>query len=110
MGIEQFIPDDELTQDLIKEGRDLVKREKNKRIKNIETGQNRERWTASASTRQQVVVQAEPVVGGTTARSDNARLELLNDVEPVDYSTTWTTDRRGFANPNTPQKGIFDDI
>lgn len=40
MGIEQFVVDDEATADLIKDGLQLVKRERNKRFK-----QRKQRWT-----------------------------------------------------------------
>lgn len=46
MGIEQFIVDDEMTADLIKDGSDLVKRESNKRTKLV---QGRSRWMQGTS-------------------------------------------------------------
>lgn len=113
MGIEQFIADDDLTAELVREGQDLVKREKNKRVKQVETGAARERWAATTSRLQNVSVQ--PDVQRQTSRelarpaaSESSRLELLNDVEPMDYSATWSGNQ-SFTN-QPPGKGLFDDI
>ncbi|KAI1295474.1 G-protein coupled receptor-associated protein LMBRD2 [Halotydeus destructor] len=114
VGIEQFITDDEMTSELVREGQDLVKREKNKRIKQVQTGANRDRWAATASRGQAVAVEPEllsvrspqsDIIRSPT--DDNARLELLDNVEPVDYSATWSTNR---SNAHKPQRNLFDDI
>jgi len=114
MGIEQFIQDDDLTSELIKEGRELVKREKNKRVKHIDTGVNRERWAATTS-RHQVTVEPELMAVSppqsqliASPSEDGSRLELLSNSDAVDYSTTWSTSRS--MNHSKPQTGIFDDI
>lgn len=118
MGIEQFIADDELTGELIKEGRDLVKREKNKRVKQVDSGANRERWAATTSRHHQVTVEPELLATSppiaelqSPAEDANARLELLANSDAVDYSTTgshWSSSRSSAGSK--PQRGIFDDI
>lgn len=117
MGIEQFIADDELTGELIKEGRDLVKREKNKRVKQIDIGINRERWAATTSRHQIAADDTTPELLASPPQAEfqspteeaNTRLELLANSDTVDYAaTTWTTTTR--SGSSKPQKGIFDDI
>lgn len=112
MGIEQYISDYDLTAELVREGQELVKREKNKRTKQVETGAARERWAATTS---RIQVSVEPEVERQSSRDrdpprniqgDNSRLELLNDVEPIDYSATWSVNQ----SSNHPGRGIFDDI
>lgn len=125
MGMEQFMIDDDMTTELIREGQDLVKREKTKRLRQVESDINRGKWSAITSRATQVTVPVESppnVPSGhlefhtihRTPSDESARIELLNDVEPMDYATTWNSDITTGRNYNSfdsqPQKGIFDDI
>lgn len=106
LGFEQFIQNDELTAELIREGQELVKREKNKLVRL----QDRD---SESGIRDRISRRNQSNVGGgfqpinnvlTRSPSDDSRQELLNDVGPTDYST-WN------INSDTrPQRGIFDDI
>lgn len=126
MGIEQFIMDDETTSELIREGKELVTREKNKKIR-LEEGSNlnRERrgLTGYSSTRSTNQTQSgfnvepdEPTVRINRSQGeyrDTGKTELLNDVEPIDYSSISSTPKdlyhRSFE-PRQPPTNLFDDV
>ena len=142
MGIEQFMIDDELTADLIKEGLELVKREKNKKLKQTDTSGRTSFTSRYSNARTSYSDTPRAVVSGssfgssteapgsnptqqqqtapTTVRSSSVdpRLELLNDVEPVDYSSTWNQDTNlrtsatssSATRANQPNRNIFDDV
>ncbi|GIX73917.1 g-protein coupled receptor-associated protein LMBRD2 [Caerostris extrusa] len=81
IGFEQFIGDDEMTADLIEEGREL---EKNRRQR-LESRELRRRQ----STRPLPSTTTRPNRrSGTLGSSpeENSRLELLKDIEPIDYT------------------------
>lgn len=128
MGIEQFILDDEMTADLIKDGSDLVKRERNKRQKLIDgrtrrlagaagasressSAQLREVGAASSSRSGDHHLDADEANASSTSRrehmtrgnsSESARLELLgSETENIQsYSTL----------QHQPNRNIFDDL
>lgn len=115
LGIEQFMLDDEMTSDLIKDGMNIVKRERVKRLKQVDSSQNRQRWSEITSRN----------TGSTRSQNDsstsstsipfrgnqNDMTELLNDVEPVDYATTRRSEQL-FPVSSYPQPptNLFDDI
>ena len=102
LGFEQFILTDEMTGDLIREGQELVKRQKNKMIRHIETSDTRVRKPMP------IIGETQPLAANHINRNsseDNVRQELLNDVEPTDYSTNFY-----YHSTGRPQKDLFDDI
>ncbi|GIY49315.1 g-protein coupled receptor-associated protein LMBRD2 [Caerostris darwini] len=84
IGFEQFIGDDEMTADLIEEGRELVKRGKNRRQR-LESRELRRRQSSrplpSTTTRPN---RRSGTLGSSP--EENSRLELLKDIEPIDYT------------------------
>lgn len=129
LGFEQFLGDDDITADLVEEGRDLIKRERGRRQRAAE-GELRRRLQnekqARSSARQQDMAEA----GGMTrsGSEESARAELLRDVEPVDYTEVrqrndvdrfqrdpYDTDMVGRNNHpwnrwGDPPRGLFDDV
>jgi len=104
-GFEQFILTDEMTAELIREGQDLVKREKNKITRQLEQSETpRARKPIQAPDENQPLAANQKMVSRNSF-DENVRQELLNDVEPIDYSTTWNYNSSG-----RPQQGLFDDI
>lgn len=96
LGFQQFVGDDEMTNDLIDEGRELIKREKRKRHRD-EGNETRRRQLYDA--RSHGADQNSYTARSSWANKDNevrlnkedsgeinARAELLRDVEPVDYT------------------------
>ncbi|KAI5643788.1 LMBR1-like membrane protein domain-containing protein [Phthorimaea operculella] len=85
-GFHQFVGDDELTTDLVDEGREIVKREKRKRQRQEETMTRRrdfsERYATYRSNRER-----------DTGNADGARTGLLNDVDS-DYYVQPSPERR----------------
>lgn len=97
LGFEQFITDDELTGDLVNEGRDLIKRERGRRQR-------------AADQRRRPPRQPPADELGALTRSgsdENARTELLRGVEPIaGYSAPRATEH-AFSSP---PRGLFDDV
>ncbi|GFY47485.1 g-protein coupled receptor-associated protein LMBRD2 [Trichonephila inaurata madagascariensis] len=132
IGFEQFIGDDEMTSDLIEEGRELVKREKNRRQR-LENKELRRRQTtrpgSGTSTRRSGT---RDISMASSSPEENSRIELLKDVEPIDYTEERNHSPDDFGRPlhheeytgedgNTylrsswsrigrPPAGIFDDV
>ncbi|KAK3555281.1 hypothetical protein QTP86_014887 [Hemibagrus guttatus] len=118
LGFQQFMGDNEMTSDLIDEGRELLRRERRKRQR-IEDGENRRReWreryghqreetgarnraSSSASEMKETNYadtlnsssnkQAKYSRGGGT-RSERDRIELLQDAEPLDFNAETVSD------------------
>lgn len=105
-GFEQFILTDEMTAELIREGQDLVKREKNKIIR-----QSEHKETPRTRNPIEMVDEHQPLSANnhkiTFGKSfdEGVRQELINDIEPIDYSSNWN-----YNSTERPQKGLFDDI
>lgn len=103
-----------MTAELIREGQELVKREKNKLLRQMEANEPRD--TTRFRKSRAPVGEDQPLAANANQGSqvsrmshstsdDNVRRELLNDVEPVDYSTNYY-----YSSTAKPQKGLFDDI
>lgn len=109
IGIEQFMLDDEMTSDLIKDGQNIVKRERAKRLKQVNTSQNRPQ---SSSRNLGGNVRSENESTVIPFRNNQTdRTELLNDVEPIGYSTTGRSEQLFPVSSNTqPPTNLFDDI
>lgn len=129
LGFEQFLGDDDITADLVDEGRDLIKRERGRRQRAIESDLRRrlqnEKQTRSAA--RQVDVSE---TGGMTrsGSEESARAVLLRDIEPVDYTEvrqrndvdrsqrdpfdvdTTGSDQRPWNRWGNPPRGLFDDV
>lgn len=120
MGIEQFIMEDELTADLIRDGQELVKREKAKKGKLTDNRSNRsariiipgaDRHTTSdrLSSQSRLTSSDAAVTSRGGDSGESSRLELLN--EPVDYNSTGQiSDQALRSKPSVPQTNIFDDV
>lgn len=115
MGIEQFIVEDELTADLIRDGLELVKREKAKKGKLSDARSRSTRIPISGADRSpdgngSSLIRATGTETGVRGGSgESSRLELLND--PVDYnSTSHSLDQTSHTIPAAPQRNIFDDV
>lgn len=103
LGFEQFILDDEMTTELIREGQEFVKRERNKRMRSIEVDSARDRRRIMTNRNEVPELPSHPPLVRRESNESGSRTELLNDVEPVDYSSNWHTSFQ-------TQKGLFDDI
>lgn len=97
LGFEQFLTDDELTGDLVNEGRDLIKRERGRRQR-------------AADQRQRPPRQLPTDELGALTRSgsdESARTELLRGVEPL---AGYTVPRGTEHAYSSPPRGLFDDV
>ncbi|TSQ12725.1 LMBR1 domain-containing protein 2-B [Bagarius yarrelli] len=116
LGFQQFMGDNEMTSDLIDEGRELLRRERRKRQR-IEDGENRRReWReryshqrdeTGARNRAPISEMKETNYTDTLAsnsnrqakysrgggvRSERDRIELLQDAEPLDFNAETISD------------------
>ncbi|XP_050949638.1 G-protein coupled receptor-associated protein LMBRD2B isoform X1 [Labeo rohita] len=114
LGFQQFMGDNEMTSDLIDEGRELLRRERRKRQR-IEDGENRRReWRERYAQRDEVAARNRMSMSemketnyGETLHSDTNRqakytrsgsqtgrdsIELLQDAEPLDFNAETLTD------------------
>ncbi|CAB3380908.1 LMBR1 domain-containing protein 2 homolog isoform X2 [Cloeon dipterum] len=122
LGFHQFIGgEDDMTADLIDEGRDLVKREKRRRQRSEETSTRRrdfhERFGTSLGIRR--MRNDDRVRRGEEGEGqESARTVLLRDVEPLDYNSAElhpSQDDDTFRLPertrfNQLPRGLFDDV
>ena len=109
IGIEQFMLDDEATSDLIKDGQNIVKRERTKRLKLVDPGQTRR--IPDVTSRKETDVRPQEQRTFSYRGNQNDRTELLNDVEPVGYSTTGRSEQLFPVSTNSqPSTNLFDDI
>lgn len=112
LGFQQFIGDNEMTSDLIDEGKELIRREKRKRQRQEDGENRRKEWKErygnfrEDSTRNRNV-HPEPKESSlsdsntsrsvqkytrSNSRGERDRIELLQDVEPVDFNGETFTD------------------
>ncbi|KAJ9587598.1 hypothetical protein L9F63_018980, partial [Diploptera punctata] len=115
LGFQQFVGDDEVTADLVEEGRELIKREKRRRQRAEDSVNRRremqERFGTTTSryrtARQKPEDRVRPLHRDDSTES--ARAVLLRDVEPMDYyvggstvsSNTVSTNRSDYYGPNS---------
>ncbi|KAK3090610.1 hypothetical protein FSP39_013128 [Pinctada imbricata] len=108
IGFQQFIGDDEMAQELVDEGRQIVKREKRRLERKLDSEERRREWTERFGSD---TGSSDRVIGPRGRGSDNSRdytggrgrytvprspdesdtTELLKEAEPIDY-TGETTD------------------
>ncbi|VFV46111.1 lmbr1 domain-containing protein [Lynx pardinus] len=140
LGFQQFMGDNDMTSDLVDEGKELIRREKRKRQRQ-EEGENRRReWkeryghNREDSTRNRNV-HVDPKESNLSDistnrsaskytrannRTERDRIELLQDVEPLDFNAETFTDDPLESEPGRYQPGgrylsmshsrIFDDV
>ncbi|RZF44375.1 hypothetical protein LSTR_LSTR007950 [Laodelphax striatellus] len=107
IGFQQFLDDDEVTTDLIEEGRELVNREKRRRQRCEETAgrrrQYQERFRDSAANSNE---------GRSIIRENSSRSNLLAAAEPIDSYQSNLEDgpEVNLARIGQPPRGLFDDI
>ncbi|XP_042565320.1 G-protein coupled receptor-associated protein LMBRD2B isoform X2 [Clupea harengus] len=128
MGFQQFMGDNELTSDLIDEGKELLRRERRKRQR-TEDGENRRReWRERYGNREQNsprnrnVQQSEmketnysDSANASTGRPKYTRtsqverdgIELLEDAEPLDFSADMPSDDPLGADPGRKPGGRY---
>ncbi|XP_041359946.1 G-protein coupled receptor-associated protein LMBRD2-like [Gigantopelta aegis] len=131
LGFQQFIGDDDMTQELMDEGAELVRREKRRQERKADGEARRKQWTerfgdgSSSSTAVARDIPRNSEIRGKymvpRSPDENDRTELLRQAEPVDY-TEDRSDLPGYqSRPQSsrftssrsatrPPKGIFDDI
>ncbi|KAK9512147.1 hypothetical protein O3M35_000633 [Rhynocoris fuscipes] len=105
VGFQQFLDDDELTSELVEEGRELVNREKRKKQRSEETAERRREYserfgnTKPSST-------TDVIISGGLLRDSSSTSNLLAASEPIAvYQSDTKSDYR-----NNPPRGLFDDI
>ncbi|CAG2165913.1 unnamed protein product [Oppiella nova] len=103
LGFEQFILTDEMTAELIREGQELVKREKNKALRHLDHNTSQPPRPRKPIGEQQPLSTTTQHITSRSASDD--RQELMNEAEPIGYSSNWNYDSTA-----RPQKGLFDDI
>lgn len=114
LGFEQFLTDDELTGDLVAEGRDLIKRERGRQQRAADA-----RRRAPPSSRQAHSDESGGGGGGfgsgnltRSGSEESARTELLRGVEPLAGYTAPRTDEHAWRHRQgaSPPRGLFDDV
>lgn len=106
LGFQQFVGDDEVTADLVEEGRELIKREKRRRQRAEDSVNRRrefqERFGGAPSryrtARQKPEDRVRPLHRDDSTES--ARAVLLRDVEPMDYYVGGSTASTNSASTN----------
>lgn len=93
MGIEQFVVDDEMTADLIKDGSELVKRERNKRTKQID---GRARWLTGTS---------RDVNCTSPSPSSSSPSNLTNRIEGNNFMASSSNRNLGLSTNDAPVAG-----
>ncbi|ESO94505.1 hypothetical protein LOTGIDRAFT_189226 [Lottia gigantea] len=132
LGFQQFIGDDEMTQELMDEGRELVKRERRRLDRKADSDARRKTWNEKFTHRDSSSRFKDIPSGTTESRrmytvprspDDNDRTELLRQAEPIDYTDNDTIQDTSYQQSNattrynrsqpprsTPPRGIFDDV
>lgn len=102
IGFQQFLDDDDLTTELVEDGRDLVNREKRRRQRSEETAERRREYQERFGTARppKPTTERDNIISGGLVRDENSMSNLLAAAEPI-YSSDRT--------PHPP-RGIFDDI
>uniref|UniRef100_A0A672S6K4 LMBR1 domain-containing protein 2-B-like n=1 Tax=Sinocyclocheilus grahami TaxID=75366 RepID=A0A672S6K4_SINGR len=134
LGFQQFMGENELTSDLIDEGRELLRRERRKRQR-IEDGENRRReWRERSAQRDEIAARnqmsmsemketnyGETLNSNTNRQTGRDSIELLQDAEPLDFNAATLNDDPLQSEPGRHAGGrylsmsssrsrIFDDV
>ncbi|GAB1603134.1 LMBR1 domain-containing protein 2-like [Argonauta hians] len=89
LGFQQFVGDDDMTQELVDEGKELVRREKRRRERKADGEARRKMWNDQfGGIKSTSSTTSESPRRGKIPRSpdENDRTELLRQAEPVDYT------------------------
>uniref|UniRef100_A0A8C7NID5 LMBR1 domain containing 2b n=1 Tax=Oncorhynchus mykiss TaxID=8022 RepID=A0A8C7NID5_ONCMY len=125
LGFQQFVGDNEMTSDLIDEGKELIRREKRKRQR-TEDGENRRReWkerygntredTARNRNRNEAAEMTETNYSDTYSRTgrgtERDSIELLEDAEPLDFNVLHSPlYLNKYLSMSSSRSRIFDDV
>jgi len=117
LGFQQFIGDDDMTQELMDEGTELVKRERRKLQRQEEMESRRKNWNERSIDQSGTgSVQAGKdsgsrkragVPGSLRAPNENDRSELLNNVEPMAYSGSSDASKSGLGGGGGGGGGLY---
>nr|XP_055053996.1 G-protein coupled receptor-associated protein LMBRD2B-like [Misgurnus anguillicaudatus] len=130
LGFQQFMGENDLTSDLVDEGKELIRREKRKRQRTEDGESRRREWRERYGEQRQRYAgknrnsYSELSDGSSTdtgraqtRRDRGAKTELLQDVEPLDYNEDEpleTEDRRytggHYLSTSASRSRIFDDV
>uniref|UniRef100_A0A8C9SP16 LMBR1 domain containing 2a n=1 Tax=Scleropages formosus TaxID=113540 RepID=A0A8C9SP16_SCLFO len=92
LGFQQFMGENDMTSDLIDEGKELIRREKRKRQR-VEDGENRRREWKERYGNQRDDYTTKNLYSRPSNRSgDRDRIELLQDAEPLDFNAEMLSD------------------
>ncbi|ESO12929.1 hypothetical protein HELRODRAFT_105627 [Helobdella robusta] len=80
LGFQQFIGDDDMTQEMIDEGVELIKRERRKYTRQEDVESRRRTWNERVNERDNSTINRR-----TAPRTGTDRSELLNEAEPMGY-------------------------
>lgn len=109
IGFPQFIDDDDLTSDLVDEGRELVSREKRRRQRCEETAGRRRQYHERYGNSER---NSSP--NHSLVHEDSSRSNLLAAAEPIDSYQSNNTENPSqefnLARIGHPPRGLFDDI
>ncbi|XP_075220777.1 LMBR1 domain-containing protein 2 homolog [Lycorma delicatula] len=109
IGFQQFLDDDDLTTDLIEEGKELVNREKRHKQRCEETAGRRRMYQERFGSTARHAVEARSII-----REDSSRSNLLAAAEPIDSYQSNLDDGMNqefnLARIGQPPRGLFDDI
>lgn len=116
-GFEQFVEDDHLTQEMVDEGKDLVRRERRRLQRREDWETRRKEWNERFGDSSPPNQSQEPVESTndgnwksrlTSKRSSkNDRTELLKEAEPIDYNNYQLEDpTSSYSNPDGPPIGL----
>lgn len=75
-----------MTQELVDEGAELIKRERRKRQRYEESEARRRTWNERFTDRNTSIQDSDEVGRRRNVRTDNDRSELLKEAEPIDYT------------------------
>lgn len=138
LGFQQFVGDDDMTQELIDEGKELIRREKRRRERKADGEARRKMWNEQFGNGKSTATDSPRRGKVPRSPDENDRTELLRQAEPVDYMGDTTTDSlddymnmglsaaTGYQSQHVsqapsryssvgrmghkPPKGIFDDV
>lgn len=130
LGFHQYITDDDLTSDLVDEGRELIKRERRKRQRAEDgenrrwawrerygvdraTGRNRAGYTELKDNQKEPVTKIKKSVVTFTRRNEKAdeqQTGLLQEDSSDDESPNRRSTGGSYLTLSPPVKGVFDDV
>lgn len=140
VGFQQFVGDDDMTLELVQEGRNLMKRERRKRERTANTESRKRTWqekfddNSRSGAGDDVDNRRTPRQAVARSPQENDRTELLREAEPLDYTADsrdmfegvpqlqgvdYESSARGYQTQHSatprgraagPPRNIFDDV